>query len=68
MVAAVSRCAPLPLPVMSPCVGICHLGADGLCEGCLRTGEEIACWLAIDDAERRRIMDEVLPARAAARP
>jgi predicted Fe-S protein YdhL (DUF1289 family) len=66
--AAVSRCAPLPLPVTSPCVGICHLGADGLCEGCLRTGEEIASWLALDDGERRRIMDEVLPARAAVRP
>ena len=33
-------------PVLSPCIGICHLGADGLCEGCLRTGDEIARWMA----------------------
>ena len=31
----------LPVPVPSPCIGICHLGSDGLCEGCLRSGDEI---------------------------
>jgi predicted Fe-S protein YdhL (DUF1289 family) len=50
-------------PVLSPCVGICRLGADGLCDGCLRTGEEIARWLAMGDAERRRLMDVELPSR-----
>ena len=28
----------------SPCVGICRLGDDGHCEGCLRTLDEIARW------------------------
>lgn len=56
-----------PLPILSPCVGICHLAADGYCEGCLRSGDEIARWIAMGDSERRRIVDEVLPAREARR-
>lgn len=60
---------PTPPPtVLSPCIGICHLGADGLCDGCLRSGEEIARWMTMGDAERRRYMDEVLPEREARRP
>lgn len=55
------------LPILSPCVGICHLGADGYCEGCLRSGDEIARWIAMGEAERRRLMDEVLPQREAMR-
>ena len=35
-----------PLPrdaaVPSPCIGICHLDAQGLCAGCGRSGAEIA--------------------------
>ena len=57
----------MSLPILSPCIGICHLGADGLCDGCLRSGDEIARWMAMGDAERRRIMDEVLPARETTR-
>jgi predicted Fe-S protein YdhL (DUF1289 family) len=53
--------------MLSPCIGICHLGADGLCDGCLRTGEEIARWMTMGDVERRRLMDEVLPEREAHR-
>jgi predicted Fe-S protein YdhL (DUF1289 family) len=56
-----------PKPILTPCVGICTLDASGLCEGCFRTGDEIARWGAMDDAERIAIMDEVLPAREAAR-
>jgi uncharacterized protein len=54
-------------PILSPCIGICALGDDGLCAGCLRSGEEIAAWLAMSEAERAHLMDEVLPVRAAAR-
>jgi predicted Fe-S protein YdhL (DUF1289 family) len=56
-----------PVPILSPCVGVCRLGADGLCEGCLRSGEEIARWIAMGEAERRRIVEQVLPAREAER-
>ena len=54
-------------PVLSPCIGICRLGSDGLCEGCLRSGDEIARWIAMGESERRRVVDEVLPVREAAR-
>lgn len=30
--------------VPSPCVGVCVLDGQGYCEGCLRTGGEIAAW------------------------
>ncbi len=53
--------------ILTPCIGVCTLGPDGLCEGCLRTGAEIAAWSQLDDAERRRIIDDVLPRREAAR-
>ena len=33
--------------VLSPCIGICHIDDDGLCAGCLRTGDEIAAWSSI---------------------
>lgn len=55
-----------PAPILTPCIGICTLAANGLCEGCWRTGDEIAAWRTLDDEERRRIMEDVLPAREAA--
>jgi 8-oxo-dGTP pyrophosphatase MutT (NUDIX family)/predicted Fe-S protein YdhL (DUF1289 family) len=42
----------------------CRLGADGLCEGCLRTGEEIARWSRMEEDERRSWMETVLAVRA----
>lgn len=53
--------------VLSPCIGICSLDAQGLCEGCLRTVDEIARWSTMGDAERLRVMDEVIPLREGAR-
>lgn len=49
--------------VLSPCIGVCSLDAEGLCEGCLRTATEIAHWSAMSDDERLRLMTEVLPGR-----
>ena len=47
----------------TPCVEICHLDAvTGLCDGCGRTGSEIAAWQQMTPDQRRAIMD-VLPAR-----
>jgi predicted Fe-S protein YdhL (DUF1289 family) len=57
--------APIPAAVLSPCIGICRLDERGYCEGCLRTGDEIARWRGMSDAERLRYMHEVLPAREA---
>lgn len=53
--------------ILSPCIGVCELDTDGLCQGCLRTGDEIAAWSSLSDAERLRLMTQVLPAREAAR-
>lgn len=53
--------------VLSPCIGICLLDDRGLCEGCLRTAAEIAAWSAMGDAERLRMMEDVLPRREAQR-
>ena len=54
-------------PVLSPCIGICTMAGDGLCEGCARTLDEIARWGSYDDEQRRVLMDDVLPAREAMR-
>lgn len=45
--------------VLSPCVGVCALGPDGLCVGCHRSGAEIAAWPAMDDAARLRVMERL---------
>jgi uncharacterized protein len=57
---------PASKATLSPCIGICRLGVDGLCEGCLRTGDEIASWMSLSDAERTHLMFDVLPKRGAA--
>lgn len=39
----------------SPCIGVCAIGDDGLCEGCLRSLDEIARWGEMADHERAQI-------------
>ena len=53
-------------PLPSPCIGICRLEpASGLCEGCLRTIDEIAAWPEADDAARLAILDRLRERRRA---
>jgi predicted Fe-S protein YdhL (DUF1289 family) len=47
---------PQSAPVPSPCVGICHLDAQGLCVGCRRLGAEIAEWPYASAARQREIL------------
>ena len=54
--------------MLSPCIGVCRIGADGLCEGCLRTADEIAAWPRLGDAGRLRLMETVLPMRGRTPP
>jgi uncharacterized protein len=56
-------------PIIStPCIKLCAVsGATGLCIGCGRTLAEIAGWGALDEGQRRAIMDE-LPKRLATAP
>lgn len=43
--------------LLTPCIGICRLHPQtGLCEGCLRSGEEIAAWPGLRDDQRRQLM------------
>jgi len=43
-------------PVPSPCISVCRMNAaSGLCEGCLRTLDEIAAWSTLDDPARRAV-------------
>ena len=43
-------------PVPSPCNSICRIAqASGLCEGCLRSIDEIAVWSRLDDAGKRAV-------------
>jgi predicted Fe-S protein YdhL (DUF1289 family) len=51
-------------PILTPCIGICTLDAHGLCEGCHRTGEEIARWMYMSEVEREHLIRDVLPRRS----
>ncbi len=43
--------------VKSPCIGICSIDDhSGLCEGCLRTGEEISNWGKMSEDQRRQVL------------
>jgi predicted Fe-S protein YdhL (DUF1289 family) len=53
--------------VLSPCIGVCTIAEDGYCHGCHRTSLEIASWIHMDDDERLRLMEDVLPQREALR-
>ena len=47
----------LPSDIPSPCIGVCKLDADRrVCEGCLRTVDEIARWPNAGSAERLEIL------------
>lgn len=41
-----------PVPVDSPCVGICCLDNSDICVGCFRSLDEIKAWTQVDDKTR----------------
>jgi predicted Fe-S protein YdhL (DUF1289 family) len=52
--------------IQSPCISVCRMDARaGLCEGCLRTIDEIAHWSAMDDAQKRAVLAAIAQRRAA---
>jgi predicted Fe-S protein YdhL (DUF1289 family) len=54
-------------PIPSPCISVCRMDTrTGLCEGCLRTLDEIAAWSVLDDAAKRAVW-KLLPQRRATR-
>ena len=53
-----------PETVPSPCTRVCVIDpVSGLCRGCRRSLDEIAAWGRLDQAARRRVLDQ-LPGRA----
>ena len=47
-------------PVPSPCINVCKMSpATGLCEGCLRTIDEIVAWGRADDDYKRAVWAEI---------
>lgn len=43
-------------PVPSPCISLCKMNsATGLCDGCLRTIDEIIAWNEADDAYKHAV-------------
>jgi uncharacterized protein len=44
----------------SPCINICRMNkASGLCEGCLRTIDEIRAWSTLDDDAKRAVWNAI---------
>jgi len=53
--------------VESPCCGVCRIeSASGLCVGCLRTLDEIACWTALAPKARATVLSRLATRRLAA--
>jgi predicted Fe-S protein YdhL (DUF1289 family) len=47
-------------PVPSPCINVCKMSpGTGLCEGCLRTIDEIVAWSRADDVYKRAVWEEI---------
>jgi hypothetical protein len=48
----------------SPCISVCRMNeSSGLCEGCLRSLEEIAQWGRADDESKRAILARIAERR-----
>ncbi len=59
---------PVAAGVPSPCVSVCTMNArTGLCDGCLRTIDEIAHWGLYDDDEKRAVWTQLAERRKAQR-
>jgi uncharacterized protein len=52
----------LPGPI-SPCINVCVLDGQGVCQGCLRTIDEIAGWGRMSAAEQWGVMARLERAR-----
>jgi len=57
--------SPFDIPVVSPCISICRMdSSSGLCEGCLRTIDEIACWAGMSEDQKRALLEALSVRRA----
>lgn len=52
--------------IASPCINVCTLNAaNGLCDGCFRTIDEISVWSRASETEKRNILSAVSHRREA---
>jgi predicted Fe-S protein YdhL (DUF1289 family) len=52
-------------PLPSPCINICQMSrSSGLCEGCLRTMDEIIDWGVVSEAEKLQIWMAIIKRRS----
>lgn len=52
-------------PLKSPCVNVCYLDDQGICQGCYRSEDEIRDWMRLDNDGRREILKKVAEREAA---
>lgn len=68
----VTQRAPRPdssVDVLSPCISVCRMNEKtGLCEGCFRTGDEIAVWGQADNTLKIRIWKQIEQRMVALQP
>ncbi len=54
------RAADPSSPVPSPCNSVCRMNErSGLCEGCLRTLDEIASWSQLPQEDKRAVWERL---------
>jgi predicted Fe-S protein YdhL (DUF1289 family) len=47
-------------PVPSPCINVCQMVPEtGLCQGCMRTIDEIVAWGSASDEVKRAVWAEI---------
>jgi len=55
--------------VASPCINVCRMNdRTALCEGCLRTIDEIACWAGYTREEKLAVLAKLAVRRAQVAP
>lgn len=48
----------------SPCIDVCRMNPETkLCEGCLRTLDEIAAWASLTPAQKRAVLERLASRR-----
>jgi uncharacterized protein len=53
-------------PVPSPCINVCRMHPTaGVCEGCLRTLDEIGAWSRMDEHAKRAVWLQLSQRRVA---
>ena len=51
---------------LSPCISVCVLDEDNICQGCFRSAEEVADWLMSSAQRKREILQSAEARREAA--